>query len=116
MRHLLEKKCAEHRHERERKNERAEQRERNREGERAEHLAFEPLQGEERQEDNDDDEDAEDDRATDFFRGIKHGLDLVRVRRAMSAGSRLLGEMSMDVLHHHDGAIDHHADADGESA
>ena len=82
MRLLLEKKGAEHRHERERKNERAEQRERDREGERAEHFSFESLQGEERQKDEDDDENAEDDRAADFLRRVKHGLDFAAVRDA----------------------------------
>ena len=28
----------------------------------------------------------------------------------------VLGQMAMNVFHHHDRAIDHHADADGETA
>ncbi len=80
MRLLLEEKGAKHRHEGERKDERAEQRERNREGERAEHLSLESFQREERQKDDDDDENAEDDRTADFLRGVEHGLDFAGVR------------------------------------
>ena len=112
MRNLLEKNRAQHRHERERKDERAEQRKCDRERQRREHLSLEPFQREQRQEDDDDNENSEDHRPADFLGCVEHGFRFTRALMLFGP----LGQMAMDVFHHHDRAVRHHADADGEAA
>ena len=116
MGHLFQEERAEHRHERERKNERTEQRERNRKCERTEHLPFETLQSEQREKNNNDDENAEDDWPPNFFSGVEHGLNFAGMPMMVFSGIWFLGEMPVNVLHHHDRAIYHHADTDRETA
>ena len=83
--------------------ERAEQGKADRPGHGLEEPAFDGLQGEDGQIRGDDDAAGEEDRTLHFVRGIANLL-----RRG--AGVVLLSEMADDVLDHHHGAIDHHAE------
>ena len=108
VRHLFQEKGAKRRHEGERKDERAKQRKRNGESKRAEHLSFEPFKGEERQEDDDDNGNAEDNWPAHLLGGIKHGLDFAGVAVVRFTRIGFLGEATVNIFHHHDGAIHHH--------
>ncbi len=78
-------------------------------GHRLEHFAFHALEREDGHKDDDDDDDTEDHGAGDFPSGIENeGL----FRQALMTGIR---EMPVDVFHHHDGGVDHHADGDGQA-
>ena len=76
---------------------------------RAEHLSFQPLQGQQGQENDDDDDDAGCHRGGDFARGA---VDQVQRRQVF----RRIGELALDVLNHHHRRIDQHADGDGQAA
>ena len=71
--------------------------------ERLEQLAFHALQGEDRQEDGYDDENREEHRPPDFLSG-----DQYRLAHGVFA---VFFKMAINVFDHHDGRIDHHADA-----
>ncbi len=109
MRAALDQVRGEHRHHGQRQQQRGGQREDDGQRHRSEHLAFQPLQGEQRQEDDDDDDDA-----GSHGRGHLAGCTVDQVqRRQVVLG---LGELAFDVLDDDHGGIDQHADGDGQAA
>ena len=73
------------------------------------------MQREQRQKNDNDDKDAENNGTADFFGGVKHEFRLAGVRM-LFALIWFLSQMAMDVFHHHDCPVHHHADADGQAA
>ena len=109
MRAALDQVGGEHRHHGQRQQQRAGEREDDGQRDRPEHLALQPLQGEQRQEDDDDDDDARSYRRGDFAGGAE---DQVQRRQVFLR----LGELAFDVLDDDHRRIDQHADGDGEAA
>ncbi len=99
----------EHRHHGQRQQQRTGQGKDNGQRHRPEHLAFQALQGQQRQKDQNDDQDAGRHRGCDLTRRPEHqvqGRQVVRCR----------GELTLDVFDHHHSSIDQHADGDGQPA
>ena len=100
-----------HRHHGQRQQQRCGQREHNSQRHRNEQLAFQPLQGQQRQEHDDDDGDPGGDRRDDFFHRAKNDMQMRQL-----ADICILRQMRLDVFHHHDRRVHQHADGDGQAA
>ena len=100
-----------YRNQRQREDQRAGHRKADVERHRLEHLAFQPLQAEQRQEHHDDDQNRERHRVGHLAGGRQHGRRAIH-RAAMGLA---LGHDAVGVLHHHHRTIHHHADTDGQA-
>ena len=107
----LQHQRGQHRNQRQCQDQRARHRKADVERHRLEHLAFQPLQAEQRQEHHDDDQDRKRNGVGDFARRGEHRSGAVHRFSVRLA----LGHDAEGVLHHHHRAIHHHADADREA-
>src|SRR5882757_8112615 len=101
---ILEEEARKNRRQEHREDQRAEKREGNRPRHRAEETAFNLLQSEDGEIRRDDDADRVEDRSLHLVRGLLHNLErrLALLLRAVHVAD--------DVLHHHNGAVDYHAE------
>ena len=107
----LQQERGQHRHHGERQQQRGRQGEHDGQRHRAEHLALQAFEGQQRQEHDDDDQDARGHRRGHLAGGAKD-----QVQQRLAGRGAAFGELGLDVLDHHHRGVHQHADGDGEAA
>ena len=107
---LLEQPGRQHRNHGERQQQRSGQGKHDGQGHRHKQLAFQALQGEQREKHDNDDENTRSHRRHHF---AHRAIDHVQLGQLFRGG--VVGQMGDDVFHHHHGGVHQHADGDGQA-
>ena len=107
---------AEHRHEREREEQRTGERKHHGDGHRVEHLPLDARQREDRHVDDGDDDHAEEHRGADLLARGEHHLRALLLGKRAPQGVLTCAEPTDDVLHDDHRAVDDQAEIDGAEA